>query len=233
MARINDRGLLDVASDDALGEVAENFIRDGAGPTGVIDGRDLFGAANAQQHDFIADLSLRQVGHVDDCEIHGDSAQHGCAMAMDEYVASWRKSTIEAVAITGGDDGDAAACRHHMCAVVAKRLPSRNIAQRKHASLPRHGGNQAERVAAGGDGTVAVYQGELVSVQSHSGANEVVPGGRASQSCAAVGEMLERRAKAMDFELMQHLVEALLLPLGVLGVEHFGRGDMAEDAFQP
>jgi len=63
-----------VAANNSLGKIAENFVRNRDGPTGVIDGGNSFRAAVSEQDNFVPNLSLRDVSDVNDGEVHRDAA---------------------------------------------------------------------------------------------------------------------------------------------------------------
>src|SRR5271167_2923443 len=198
----------------------------------MIDGRDLIVASTANEHYLVANFDTGNTSNVDDGEVHGDAAEHRSTVVAQEHISTGREAAVESVAIAGGNDGDARWSGCDVAPVVSDGLACRHVAQREHAGLPGHDTNETEGMLIQRKGAVSTNKRQFVTVNGHAGTDKIEPTGAPSQSGAAIGKMKQGRTKPQVPQRAQSLGKALLLQSGFNIVEHFGRGEVAEDAFE-
>src|SRR5690242_17576551 len=189
----------------------------------------------AVNRDRIADFGARNIGHVDHRNVHGDNSNNGGKQSANQNAAAIAERTVNAVAVTGGEDGDARGTLGDESFVVADARPNGNVADIDDARAQAHhrlDGKKRLNFRAPLGGIVA----GMIAVQNRAGTNHVGPGVGTRGDGGAVGEMHDAGIDPESTESIERGVKALFLLTGLLSRaragKNLGRGEMREDPAQ-
>ncbi len=94
----------------------------------------------AEEDDFVAGRGGWNVGYVDDGLVHGDAADDGGSLAVDEDRSAIGECAVEPVRVANGEQGDAHGFGGDEGAVIADDLAGREVADAYDAGLPGEDG---------------------------------------------------------------------------------------------
>src|SRR5437588_126637 len=175
LARENAESVFQIDAREAGADLAEDFVADGLLPGGQVVRRDRSGALPAQQHRLVAGAGLREVRHVDHCEVHADPPDDRNRPAADHHVPPVGQGAAIPVGVADRQDGQGRGTCGDERPAVADRLARADAFDLHDVGLPRERGTEI------GCGRRPVG----VPVQHETGTHAVEVAGRETQGGGA------------------------------------------------